>query len=85
LAGYIGSPRLATASDGAQLQQYRSAHDTALAIAILDGVLDEREIPRYAKLMLNDKTLATELNRSSRNDLEIERKQRDLMKKKGIE
>jgi creatinine amidohydrolase len=37
--GYIGSPRLATASYGAQLQLYRSARDIALAIAILD--------PRY--------------------------------------
>jgi creatinine amidohydrolase len=83
--GYIGSPRRATASYGARLQQYRSARDNALALAILDGLLDEREIPRYAKIMLGDKTLAKELEGASKSDGDIEQKQREWMKKKGIE
>lgn len=83
--GYIGSPRLATANQGAQLQQDRSARDNALAIAILDGVLEEREIPRYANFMLSDNTVAKELEGSSKYDVEVERKQREWMKKKGIE
>lgn len=82
--GYIGSPRLATAAYGARLQQYRSARANALAIAILDG-LDEREIPRYADFMLNDKTVLRELEGSTKYEVEVERKQRNWMKKKGIE
>lgn len=82
--GYIGSPRLATADRGARLMQYRAAWTNALALAILDG-LDEREIPRYARGMLSDETLAKELEDSSRYEVEIERKQREWMKKKGID
>ena len=83
--GYIGSPRLATAAYGARSQQYNTARANALAIAILDGLLDEREIPRYANFMLSNRTAAKELEGSSRNEAEVERKQREWMKKKGIE
>ncbi len=83
--GYIGSPRLATAAYGAKSQQYRSEWTNALAFALLDSVLDERDIPRYANFMLSDKTVAKELEGSSRYDAEIERKQREWMKKKGID
>jgi creatinine amidohydrolase/Fe(II)-dependent formamide hydrolase-like protein len=83
--GYIGSPRLATAAYGARLQQYSAARANALALAILDGLLDEREIPRYANFMLSNRTVAKELEGSSRYEAEVERKQREWMKKKGIE
>lgn len=83
--GYVGSPRLATAGYGARLQQYRSARDNALALAILDGVLDEREIPRYANFMLKDETVVKELEGATRYEAEIGRKQREWMRKKGIE
>ncbi|HVQ39469.1 MAG TPA: creatininase family protein [Pyrinomonadaceae bacterium] len=82
--GYIGSPRLATANFGAQLQQYLAGWNNALAIAILDG-LDEREIPRYADFMLNDKAVVRALEGSTKYEVAIERKQREWMKKKGIE
>lgn len=82
--GYIGSPRLATANYGAQLQQYRAACDSALAFAILDGLLDEREIPRYANLMLSNKTVAKGLEGSTEYEAAVERKQREWMKNKGI-
>ncbi len=75
--GYIGSPRLATAAYGARLQQYRAARANALAIAILDGLLDEREIPRYANFMLSNITVAKELEGSSRYETEVDRKQRE--------
>ncbi len=81
--GYIGSPRLATATYGARLQQYRAAWNNALALAILDG-LDEREIPRYADFMLNDRMVVRELEGSTKYEVEIERKQGEWMKKKGI-
>jgi len=83
--GYLSSPRLANANHGARLQQYRSARDNALALAILDGILDEREIPRYANIMTGDKQVMTELAASTKNELERERRQREWMKKKGIE
>ncbi len=83
--GYIGSPRLATASYGARSQQHRAARTNALAIAIVDGLLDEREIPRYANFMLADKTVVKALELSTKYDTEVERKQREWMKKKGIE
>jgi creatinine amidohydrolase len=83
--GNIGSPRLATAAYGARSQQYRTALANALAIAILDGLLDEREIPRYANFMLSNRTVAKELEGSSKHEAEVERKQREWMKKKRIE
>jgi creatinine amidohydrolase len=83
--GYIGSPRRATASDGAQLQQYRAAQDNALALAILDGSLDEQEIPRYSNIMLADKTVVKGLEGASQHDAEIKRKQRAWREKRGIE
>lgn len=83
--GYLSSPRLASANHGARLQQYRTAHDNALALAILEGVLDERDIPRYSKRMTGDRQLMAELAASDRNESERERRQRDWMKKQGIE
>jgi creatinine amidohydrolase/Fe(II)-dependent formamide hydrolase-like protein len=83
--GYIGSPRLATANYGAQLQQYHAVRDSALALSILDGSLDEREIPRYANFMLSNKMVAKELQGSTEYEANVERKQREWMKKKGIQ
>lgn len=82
--GYIGSPRLATANYGAQLQQYRAARDIAFALAILDG-LDEREVPRYANSMLSNKAGEKAVEATTRHEAEVERKQRDWMKQKGVE
>jgi creatinine amidohydrolase len=83
--GYIGSPRLATANYGAQLQQYRAVRDSAIALSIMDGSLDEREIPRYANFMLSNKMVAKELQGSTEYEATVERKQREWMKKKGIQ
>ncbi len=83
--GYLSSPRLANAHHGARLQQYRSAHDNALALAILDGTLDERNVPRYSRVMTGDKQVMAELAGSTKNELERERRQREWMRKKGID
>lgn len=83
--GYLSSPRVANASYGARAQQYRSQRDNALALAILDGKLDERDVPRYAARMTGDKQVMAGLAASGRNEVERERKQREWMKKKGIE
>lgn len=83
--GYLSSPRLANANYGARLQQYRSERDNALALAILDGTVDERDIPRYAHIMTGDKQIMAELAESTRNELDRERRQRQWMRKKGID
>lgn len=83
--GYLSSPRLANASHGARLQQYRSARDSALALAILDGTLDERAIPRYSRMMTGDKQVVDALAASARNERERERRQREWMRKNGVE
>lgn len=82
--GYLSSPRLANANYGARAQKYRSDRDNAIALAILDGILDERDIPRYGTLMTGNKQMMDELAASGKNELERERKQREWMQKKGI-
>ena len=84
-SGYLSSPRLANANYGARSQQYRSKADNIIALAILDGTLDEQDIPRYGKTMTANKEMMSELTASTKNELERERKQREWMKKKGIE
>ena len=83
--GYLGSPRLATASYGAQLQQYRAARDNALALAILDGALDERDVPRDARQMLGIGVVAKSLDDTARHDAEVENRERTWLKQHGIE
>ncbi|MDQ4123658.1 MAG: creatininase family protein [Acidobacteriota bacterium] len=83
--GYHSSPRLANASYGALAMKYRSQQHNALALAILDGKLDERNIPRYAKIMTGNPQVKSSLEPSTKNEIERERKQREWLKKKGIE
>ena len=83
--GYLSSPRLANANYGAQLQQYRAKRDSALALAILDGTLDERDIPRYSDSMTGSKQVMDELTASANDELTRERKQREWMRKRKIE
>ena len=83
--GYVGSPRLANAVSGERLQQYRVTRDSALALAIIDGRLDERDVPRYANTMIAMATAAKAPDNSGKNELAIAQKQREWMKTKGIE
>ncbi len=82
--GYLSSPRLANASYGARLQKYRSARDNALALAILDGRLEERDIPRYGKKMTDNKGFVSALAEADQNELDRERRQREWLVKKGL-
>lgn len=83
--GYLSSPRLSSANHGAKLQQYRSARDNALALAILDSTLDERNVLRLSSVMTGNKQIMAELAASTRNELERERRQREWMRKKGVD
>ncbi len=82
--GYIGSPRLATAAYGAQLEQHRAMFNIALVNAILDGY-DERELPRYGTFMTGDKMVVQALASSTKYEAETARKQSEWMRKKGID
>jgi creatinine amidohydrolase/Fe(II)-dependent formamide hydrolase-like protein len=84
-AGYIGSPRLATARSGEQLQQYRASRDAALTLAIVDGRLDERNVPRYANAMMAMASAAKLPDLAGKNEQAIAQKQINWMKTKGIE
>lgn len=83
--GYQSSPRLANTAYGALSMQNRSQMQKALALAIIDGKLDERNILRYAKIMTGNPQVKTSLEPSTKNEQERERKQREWMKKNGIE
>ena len=83
--GYLSSPRLASAQAGALLQTYRSDRDNALALAILDGIIEERQIPRYGKRMIDNKQLISALAEAQQNEHDRERKQREWIKKNNIE
>jgi creatinine amidohydrolase len=71
--GYLSTPRLADANFGALSQHYRSRRDNALALAIFDGKLDERDIPRYSKTMTGNKEVMTSLAASDKNERDRER------------
>jgi creatinine amidohydrolase/Fe(II)-dependent formamide hydrolase-like protein len=81
--GYIGSPRLATAAYGAQMMQYQADQYNRLALAILDG-LDERTVTRFSDVAQGDKTITAIEDAAQKHNAEIERKQADWLKKKGI-
>ena len=82
--GYFSSPRLARVDYGAKLMEYNAAENSTMALAILDGSLDEQDVPRYATIMLGIKPVADGLEGSTRYEAEVERKQREWMKRKGV-
>jgi hypothetical protein len=82
--GYFGSPRLATASRGAQIYRRNSAQMIDTALKILDG-LDERTVPRFADESLSDPgEFAISLG-SIKRDEEIEKRQREWLRKKKLQ
>lgn len=83
--GYVGSPRLANVRYGKILQEYRAVKDAAIVTAIVEGRLDERDVPRYANITIAIAAAAKLPDLSGKNELAIAQKQRDWMKTKGIE
>jgi hypothetical protein len=81
----LGSPRAASANHGARRQLWRARLVNALALAIIDGALDDRDIPRYSKKMTGNKDFMKEMAGSDKYEAVVERKQREWMKRKGIE
>jgi hypothetical protein len=72
---------LATTAFGAQFMRYRAARYNTLALAILDG-MDDRDIPRLADVALKEE--AATAAGGLRHDAEVERKQQEWLRKKGI-
>ena len=83
--GYLSAPRLASPTHGARLQQWRLHRDAALALAIADGRLDERDVPRYAQFMTGNADLMRALQPSDVNEMERAKKEAAWLKQKGFE
>jgi creatinine amidohydrolase len=83
--GYLGSPRIATAAYGARRQTWRAGLVNSLALAILDGQLDERDIPRYSTAMLKNREHSKDFLGRNEYYTRIERQQSEWMRKKGIQ
>lgn len=81
--GYFGSPRLATVSRGAQIYRRNSAQIIDTALKILDG-LDERSVPRFADESLSDPGEFAVSKGSIKRDEEVEKRQRDWLRKKNL-
>ena len=82
--GYFGSPRLASAAFGAQVWKMTSSLFVELALKILDG-FDYRQIKR-----LGDVTKTVPANMAIdkaalEHEQQVERKQREWLKKMGLE
>jgi hypothetical protein len=83
--GYLGSPRLGNASFGSRRMRWRAARDSAVVWAIIDGVLDERDMLRFPKSVFDDKDLVKNLEGVIKDEAERARKQREWLRKRGIE
>lgn len=80
--GYFGSPRLATASFGAQVMNFRHEVLSKVALSILDGA-DDKQIPRYSDHAMKEQ--AATVTGSMEYDAKVEKRQYDWLKKKGID
>ncbi|MBA3769151.1 MAG: creatininase family protein, partial [Blastocatellia bacterium] len=78
--GYFGSPRLANASFGSIVMNFRAAKHNELALKILDGV-DPKTIPRYADEALKNEAKLVE--NVLRHDSTIEKQQQDWLLKRA--
>ncbi|MEO6444014.1 MAG: creatininase family protein [Gemmatimonadaceae bacterium] len=81
--GYFGSPRLATASRGAQIYARRSEQLIEQALKILDG-LDERTIARFADESLSDPGEYAVAKGSMKRDEAIEKRQQAWLRKNKL-
>ncbi len=78
--GYIGAPRLATASHGAQIMQDIGSRITKLALQILDGA-DARKIGRYTDMVKGLPEQKQIDTAAAAYDADVERKQSDWVKR----
>jgi len=81
--GYFGSPRLASAAFGALVWKHQSSQFVEFALKILDG-LDERQVPRYGDMMKASPANIAIDKAALEHDQEIERKQLDWLRNKGL-
>ncbi len=79
--GYFGSPRTATAAYGAYVMNFRGGWAGKAVLSILDGT-DPKSIPRYADHAMKEE--ADIVNGALKYDAEVEKKQQDWIKKKGL-
>ena len=82
--GHFGSPRLASAAFGARVWKTFSATFIEFALKILDG-FDYRSVPRWSDVAKTDPEFPAVVNASLVHEQEIERKQQEWLRKKGLE
>lgn len=81
--GYFGSPRLASASRGAQIYDRRARQLIQLTMQILDG-LDKRTVARFADESLADPGEYAVAKSSIKRDEAITKRQQDWLRKKKL-
>jgi len=81
--GYFGSPRVATASRGAEIMRAQAEEMSKLALAILDG-LDHRMLQRRAAQSLTDEGVRDWNAASAEHGLRIQAEQDSWLRSKGL-
>jgi creatinine amidohydrolase/Fe(II)-dependent formamide hydrolase-like protein len=82
--GYFGSPRLANAAYGARLWKALSSRFVEFALKTLDGG-DLQQIPRYGDLMKTSPANVAIDSAALARDQEVEKKQKEWLRKKGLQ
>jgi creatinine amidohydrolase/Fe(II)-dependent formamide hydrolase-like protein len=82
--GYFGSPRLARAALGAQAFKLMSAQINELALKILNG-LDYRQISRFGDVTRKNPANAAIDKAALEHEQEVEKKQSEWLRKKGLQ
>jgi creatinine amidohydrolase len=80
--GYFGAPRYATPELGRRLIEADIAQDVAFVLRVLDGFVDERQIPRRADRG-NRPATAPVVEAERRRDATVEQRQREWLAKHG--
>ena len=76
--GYFGSPRVATAAQGARLHRATTDAAVAYVVKILDG-LDPRDIPRLGDAARNNPENVAIDSDAQRREMDVLRKQEDWL------
>jgi len=82
--GYFGSPRLASSAFGAKATKLTSSQTIDLAMKILDG-FDYRQMPRLGDEIPPTAAPSAAGKTFRQHNQEIEKKQQEWLKKKGLE
>jgi hypothetical protein len=83
LAGYVGSPRLATAARGALVDEATSKGIIDYALKVLDG-FDERQLPRWGDVSAKIPATVSLSEPAVKRETEIKQKEQAWLAKHGL-